>query len=63
QFGKLNWLDLDKVELDFTRLESVPLAERLIFKLEEDFGVVIIHNSVIDVLKAARVKDVWVRDV
>ncbi|QUM80177.1 hypothetical protein HWV01_07715 [Moritella sp. 5] len=63
QFGKLNWLDLDKVELDFTRLESVPLAERLIFKLEEDFGVVVIHNSVIDVLKAARVKDVWVRDV
>ena len=63
QFGKLNWLDLDKVELDFTRLESIPLEERLIFKLEEDFGVVIIHNSVIDVLKAARVKDVWVRDV
>jgi len=63
QFGKLNWLDLDKVELDFTCLESVPLAERLIFKLEEDFGVVVIHNSVIDVLKAARVKDVWVRDV
>lgn len=62
QFGKLNWLDLEKVELDFSRLADVPLAERLLFKLEEDFSIVIIHNSIIDALKPI-ISDVWVRDV
>ena len=62
QYGKLNWLDLDTVELDFSRLENIPLEERLIFKLEEDFGYVFIHESVIELLKK-HVKDVWVRDV
>lgn len=62
QFGQLNWLDLNNITLDFSRLAEVPLAERLLFKLEEDFGVVIIHNSIIDILKSA-VVDVWVRDV
>ncbi|WP_299022724.1 hypothetical protein, partial [uncultured Photobacterium sp.] len=51
QHGKLNWLNLDEVELDFTILENVPLEERLMFKLEEDFGYVFIHNSVIELLK------------
>ncbi|WP_299020135.1 hypothetical protein [uncultured Photobacterium sp.] len=62
QYGKLNWLNLDEVELDFSILENVPLDERLMFKLEEDFGYVFIHNSVIELLKN-NVKDVWVRDV
>ncbi|PKF48958.1 hypothetical protein [Enterovibrio nigricans] len=62
QYGKLNWLDLNTVELDFSRLENIPLEERLLFKLEEDFGYVFIHESVIELLKK-HVKDVWVRDV
>ncbi|MGY3687693.1 hypothetical protein ACXAAV_13525 [Vibrio coralliilyticus] len=62
QYGKLNWLDVNSTNFDFSRLESVPLEERLIFKLEEDFGLVFIHQSVIDLLKK-HVKDVWVRDV
>lgn len=62
QFGKLNWLDINATEFDFSSLESVPLEERLLFKLEEDFGIVFIHQSVIELLKE-HVKDVWVRDV
>ncbi|TDM51520.1 hypothetical protein [Aliivibrio fischeri] len=62
QYGKLNWLDLNSVDLDFSRLNNIPLEERLIFKLEEDFGYVFIHESVIELLKK-HVKDVWVRDV
>ncbi len=62
QYGKLNWLDLNSVDLDFSRLDNIPLEERLIFKLEEDFGYVFIHESVIELLKK-HVKDVWVRDV
>lgn len=62
QYGKLNWLDLNSVDLDFSRLNNIPLEERLIFKLEEDFGYVFIHENVIELLKK-HVKDVWVRDV
>ncbi|MUK28840.1 hypothetical protein GNP44_01850 [Aliivibrio fischeri] len=62
QYGKLNWLDLNSVDLDFSRLDNVPLEERLLFKLEEDFGYVFIHESVIELLKK-HVKDVWIRDV
>ena len=62
QYGKLNWLDIESTEFDFSKLDNVPLEERLIFKLEEDFGLVFIHQSVIDLLKKD-VKDVWVRDV
>lgn len=62
QYGKLNWLDADSTEFDFSKIENVPLEERLIFKLEEDYGIVFIHQSVIDLLKQS-VKDVWVRDV
>ncbi|UUM32472.1 hypothetical protein [Vibrio japonicus] len=62
QYGKLNWLDIECTEFDFSILEGVPLEERLIFKLEEDYGLVFIHRSVIDLLKKY-VKDVWVRDV
>ncbi|MFA0525598.1 hypothetical protein AB4517_18680 [Vibrio sp. 10N.222.52.C3] len=62
QFGKLNWIDAENTEFDFSKLESIPLEERLIFKLEEDYGLVFIHQSVIDLLKQ-HVKDVWVRDV
>ncbi|PML55384.1 hypothetical protein [Vibrio lentus] len=62
QYGKLNWLDIESTEFDFSKLENIPLEERLIFKLEEDFGLVFIHQSVIDLLKQ-HVNDVWVRDV
>ncbi|USD31538.1 MULTISPECIES: hypothetical protein [Vibrio] len=62
QYGKLNWLDVNSTDFDFSRLEHIPLEERLIFKLEEDFGLIFIHQSVIDLLKK-HVKDVWVRDV
>ncbi len=62
QFGKLNWIDAENTEFDFFKLESIPLEERLIFKLEEDYGLVFIHQSVIDLLKQ-HVNDVWVRDV
>ncbi|AXN29952.1 hypothetical protein [Vibrio coralliilyticus] len=62
QYGKLNWLDVNSTDFDFSKLENIPLEERLIFKLEEDFGLVFIHQSVIDLLKKY-VKDVWVRDV
>lgn len=62
QYGKLNWLDLNKVELDFSQLINVPLEERLLFKLEEDFGYIFIHNTIIEALKPS-IKDVWVRDV
>ncbi|MFS1859526.1 hypothetical protein [Vibrio lentus] len=62
QFGKLNWLDAENTEFDFSRLESIPLEERLIFKLEEDYGLVFIHQSVIDLLNQ-HVNDVWIRDV
>ncbi|MDP2502242.1 hypothetical protein BCT47_24935 [Vibrio splendidus] len=62
QFGQLNWIDVENTEFDFSKLESIPLEERLIFKLEEDYGLVFIHQSVIDLLKQ-HVKDVWVRDV
>ncbi|TOF61785.1 hypothetical protein CGJ18_24730, partial [Vibrio parahaemolyticus] len=48
QYGKLNWLDIESTEFDFSKLENIPLEERLIFKLEEDFGIVFIHLSVID---------------
>ncbi len=58
----MNWLDIESTEFDFSKLENIPLEERLIFKLEEDFGLVFIHQSVIDLLKKD-VKDVWVRDV
>ncbi|MEZ8632440.1 hypothetical protein AB6D56_17965 [Vibrio lentus] len=62
QFGKLSWLDAENTEFDFSRLESIPLEERLIFKLEEDYGLVFIHQSVIDLLNQ-HVNDVWIRDV
>ncbi|MDE3899216.1 MULTISPECIES: hypothetical protein [Vibrio] len=62
QHGKLNWLDVNSTDFDFSKIENIPLEERLIFKLEEDFGLVFIHQSVIDLLKK-HVKDVWVRDV
>ncbi|AIW13569.1 hypothetical protein VITU102760_25625 [Vibrio tubiashii] len=55
----LKWLG---VRVEFSKLEHVPLEERLIFKLEEDYGLVFIHESVIELLKK-HVKDVWVRDV
>lgn len=62
QFGKLNWIDAENTEFDFSKFENIPLEERLIFKLEEDYGLVFIHQSVIDLLKL-HVNDVWVRDV
>ncbi|TNY53881.1 hypothetical protein CGK65_20815, partial [Vibrio parahaemolyticus] len=62
QYGKLNWLDIESTEFDFSKLENITLEERLIFKLEEDFGLVFIHQSVIDLIKKD-VKDVWIRDV
>ncbi|GAA5648260.1 hypothetical protein [Vibrio proteolyticus] len=62
QYGKLNWIDVESTEFDFSKLESIPLEQRLIFKLEEDYGLIFIHQSVIDLLKK-HVKDVWVRDV
>lgn len=62
QFGKLNWLDTDSTEFDFSKLENIPVEQRLIFKLEEDFGLVFIHKSVIDLLRE-HVKTVWVRDI
>ncbi|MBE3961603.1 hypothetical protein HJ143_12405 [Vibrio parahaemolyticus] len=54
QYGKLNWLDIESTEFDFSKLENIPLEERLIFKLEEDFGLVFIHQSVIDLIKKRR---------
>ncbi|MGR5286339.1 hypothetical protein ACP3V5_13530 [Vibrio maritimus] len=60
--GKLNWIDIENTEFDFTRLEGVPLEERLIFKLEEDYGIVFIHNSIIELLEQ-HVKDIWIRIV
>ena len=62
QYGKLNWLDIESTEFDFSKLENISLEDRLIFKLEEDFGLVFIHKSVIE-LFIKGVKDVWVRDV
>ncbi len=62
QYGKLNWLDIDSADFQWDTLESIPLEERLIFKLEEDYGIILIHESVIELLKSL-VKDVWVRDV
>ncbi|WP_261886078.1 hypothetical protein [Vibrio pomeroyi] len=62
QFGKLNWIDAENTEFDFSKLDNIPLKDRLIFKLEEDYGLVFIHQSVIDLLNQ-HVKDVWVRDV
>ena len=62
QYGKLNWIGADSTEFDVSRLKHIPLEERLIFKLEEDHGLVFLHQSVIDLLKKY-VKDVWVRDV
>ncbi|MGR5096722.1 hypothetical protein ACPV5O_25940 [Vibrio maritimus] len=62
QYGKLNWVNIEKTEFDFSRIEKIPLVERLIFKLEEDFGIVFIHNSVIDLI-GKHVKDVWVRSI
>ena len=62
QCGKLNWLDIESTEFDFSKLENIPLEERLIFKLEEDFGLVFIHQNVTYLLKKD-VKDVWIRDV
>ena len=62
QYGKLNWLDIESTEFDFSKLESISLEDRLIFKLEEDFGLVFIHKSVIELFKKG-VKDVLVRDV
>ncbi len=62
QYGKLNWLDIESTEFDFSKLENISLEYRLIFKLEEDFGLVFIHKSVIELFKKG-VKDVWVRDV
>ena len=62
QIGQLNWLDLEKIELDFSRLAEIPLAERLLFKLEEDLGVVMIHNSIMDKLEEL-VEDVMVRGI
>ncbi|MEZ8575793.1 hypothetical protein AB6C82_13220 [Vibrio splendidus] len=62
QFGKLNWIDAENTEFNFSKFENIPLEERLIFKLEEDYGLVFIHQSVIDLLKQ-HVNDVWVRDV
>ena len=62
QYGKLNRLDIESTEFDFSKLENISLEDRLIFKLEEDFGLVFIHKSVIE-LFIKGVKDVWVRDV
>ena len=62
QYGKLNWLDIETTEFDFSKLENFPLEERFIFKPEENFGLIFIHQSVIDLLKIG-VKDVWIRDV
>ncbi len=62
QYGKLNWLDIQSADFQWDRLQDIPLEQRLIFKLEEDFGIVFIHQSIIDLLKQ-HVKDVWVRDV
>lgn len=58
---ELNWLDIDEVELDFSKLDGIPLEERLIFKLEEDFGYIFIHHSIIEALRGGGVKDVWIR--
>jgi len=44
QYGKLNWLDIESTNCDFSKLENIPLEERLIFKLEEDYGLVF-HSS------------------
>ncbi|EKM26253.1 hypothetical protein VCHENC03_5167 [Vibrio sp. HENC-03] len=54
QCGKLNWLDIESTEFDFSKLENIPLEERLIFKLEEDFGLVFIHQNVTYLLKKGR---------
>ena len=62
EYGKLNWLDLENTTFDFSRIKDIPLEKRLIFKLEEDFGFVFIHQSIIDILKSY-VKDVWIRNV
>ena len=51
QYGKLNWLDIESTEFDFSKSENIPLEERLTFKLEEDFGLIFIHQSVVDLLK------------
>lgn len=62
QYGKLNWLDVNSTYFDLSKLENIPLQERLIFKLEEDFGLIFIHQNVINILKE-NVKEVWVRDI
>ncbi len=62
QYGKLNWLDIESTEFDFSKLENIPLEERLIFKLEEDYGLVFIHQIAIDLLNQ-HVNDVWGRNV
>lgn len=60
--GKLNWLDANNTEFDFSSLEGLPLEQRLMFKLHEDYGLVFIHQSVIDLLHAEAAV-VWIRDV
>ncbi len=62
QYGKLNWLDIQSADFQWDRLQDIPLEQRLIFKLEEDFGIVMVHQTVIDLLKQ-HVKDVWIRNV
>ncbi|MBO2675924.1 hypothetical protein I6M53_14885 [Shewanella algae] len=47
--------------LDPAKLAAIPLEQRLLFKLDQDPSFLLVHNSVMDKLIAANLKDVWVR--
>lgn len=60
QPGRLNWLDAATTRFDFSRLADIPLAERRLFKLAEDYGLVFIHLSLIELLQQ-QANTIWVR--
>ncbi len=47
--------------LDETKLNSIPLQQRLIFKLDQDPSFLFMHDSVVDAMLNANMQDIWVR--
>ncbi|UUM32475.1 hypothetical protein [Vibrio japonicus] len=52
---------ISKPVLDESKLNTIPLEERLIFKLDQDPSFVFMHNSVVDAMLKANMQDIWVR--
>lgn len=50
-----------KPALDRSKLDAIPLEERLIFKLDQDPSFMLMHDSVVDALLDAKMQDIWVR--